>query len=193
MPDALEKLAAKAKEAQADHKSGLVLPPAAPEPAKAPVDAKPDESPPAKDPAPGKEADKKAEPAKAAKPEEGKAKDPEPEVAPEDPLKDVKFPALDKLASHFYDNEAGTFWVGLNLRGNVMALPHVLDAAKLPLLDAFIDFQNREARKRSLIARVSGAKDAAFETVKESLTQMMDRLKNLGGAGSGKKKSLLAR
>lgn len=90
----------------------------------------------------------------------------------EDRMKDVKFPTLDSLASHFYDNEAGTFWVGLNLRADPIALPLFLDAAKLALLQSSLDFRAREARKQSLIARVkeSGA------DLKEGLEKMMGRL-----------------
>lgn len=106
------------------------------------------------------------------------------EAAPvADPLAGVKFPPLDNLGSHFYDNEAGTFWVGLNLRGDVMVLPLLLDGAKMPLIQAALDFRGREARKSSLITRV---KETAVG-MKEGLAKM------LGRVGEGGKKSILSR
>lgn len=94
---------------------------------------------------------------------------------------ELKFPPLDNLGSHFYDNEAGTFWVGLNLRADPMALPFVLDGAKLPLMQALIDFRARQAQKQSLITRV---KDTAVG-MKEGLEKMFGRL--------GAKKSIISR
>ena len=189
MSDPLAKLAAKANGAKPEPAPVVTPPLPALEEALRDTKSVPEVKAPAQAPAPEIPA------AKPAAADKAKKDDPPAQEAPpaEDPLKDVKFPALDKLASHFYDNEAGTFWVGLNLRGNGMALPMVLDAAKLPLLDAFIDFQSREAKRRSLIARVSGKSDEVFATVKESLSAMMERLKNVGGAGTGKKKSILAK
>lgn len=84
-----------------------------------------------------------------------------------------RFPPLDNIGSHFYDNEAGTFWLGVNLRGDPLALPLLCDAAKLPLVQAMLDFRAKEARKASLVHRV---KEAASD-LKESITEMMGRMK----------------
>lgn len=98
------------------------------------------------------------------------------------PAPEVRFPPLDNLGSHFYDNEAGTFWVGLNLKGDPMVLPLVLDGAKLPMMQALIDFRGRQAKKNSLITRVT----EKVSGIKESLDQMMSRVGSV-------KKSILSR
>lgn len=105
------------------------------------------------------------------------------EAAAPNPMDGVKFPPLDNIGSHFYDNEAGTFWVGLNLRGDPLAMPLVLDAAKLPMVQAMIDFRGREAKRQSLITRVK----ESVGGMKESLEQMMGRV------SGGKQKSILSR
>ena len=104
-------------------------------------------------------------------------------AAPPNPLADVKFPPLDNLGSHFYDNEAGTFWIGLNLRNDPFVLTLTIDGAKLAMLQASLDFRGREQRKSSLITRV-----------KESVGGMKEGLeKMLGRVGAGAKKSILSR
>jgi hypothetical protein len=109
---------------------------------------------------------------------------PGPEAPPAvDPLAGVKFPPLDNLGSHFYDNEAGTFWVGLNLRNDPVILAFTMDGAKLPMVQASMDFRGREARRQSLISRV---KETAVG-MKEGLEKM------LGRVGAGGKKSILSR
>lgn len=128
-------------------------------------------------------AEKPATPPPAAEAPAADAKAPAAEAPAPNPLDGVKFPPLDNLGSHFYDNEAGTFWVGLNLRTDPLALPMVLDAAKLPMLQAMMDFRAREARRSSLITRV---KETAVG-MKEGLEQM------LGRVGNGGKKSILSR
>lgn len=66
---------------------------------------------------------------------------------------DAKFPPIDKLGSHFYDNEAGTFWVGIPLNNDPLVLVAVLDAQKLPMLNALGDFMVRQARRAELMGK----------------------------------------
>lgn len=88
------------------------------------------------------------------------------------PIEQYKFPPLDNIGSHFYDNEAGTFWVGLNLRGDPLAMPLILDAAKLPMVQAMFDFRAREQKRSSIITRVK----ESVGGMKESLDKMMGRV-----------------
>lgn len=86
-------------------------------------------------------------------PEATQEKVAEAEQVKEAPVPDIKFPPIDKLGSHFYDNEAGTFWLGLKLDNDPTILSAVVDAAKLPMLNALGDFLLRQARKAELMGK----------------------------------------
>lgn len=115
--------------------------------------------------------------APASDPVAADAKTEAPKAPEPNPMDAVKFPPLDNLGAHFYDNEAGTFWIGINLRNDPMVNALTLDGVKLPMLQASLDFRAREQRRNSLITRV---KESAAG-MKESLEQM------LGRVGVGKK------
>lgn len=102
------------------------------------------------------------------------------EDKPKEP--EIRFPALDNAGSHFYDNEAGVFWVGLNLKSDPLVLPLILDAAKLPMVQAMIDFKTKEQRKFSLLNSVKNVAGNA----QESLERMFGRL------ASKKEKSIIS-